>query len=159
MLQSEFKMCDLEEKVLSGELLMASEQEFGKLVARVDGIAKTVDDMYEKFDHTLFGNGQKGLYEIVKENAFRVGNVSDQIAGVAEQVKNVSTELQEVSDLISAVTKGLQDHINDPKQTFRQNIIDNIKTIAVWFIVAFIVLHSILPTDFSLWSLIEKLIN
>ena len=152
-------MCDLEEKVLSGELLMASEQEFGKLVARVDGIAKTVDSMYEKFDHTLFGNGQKGLYEIVKGNSINVESLSKQIEAVSKQVSDVSSDLGKLSDMVEAVTKGLQDHINDPKQTFRQIVMDNLKTIVFWFVIAFVVLHSILPSSLSLWNLLEKLLH
>jgi len=152
-------MCDLEEKVLSGELLMASEQEFGKLVARVDSIAKTVDSMYDKFDHTLFGNGQKGLYEIVKINSINVENLSKQIDDVSKQVSSVSSDLGKLSDLVEAVTNGLQDHINDPKQTFRQIAVDNLKTIIFWFVIGFVFLHSILPTNFSLWNLVEKLLH
>lgn len=158
-MQGEFEMCDLEEKVLSGELLMASEQEFGKLVARVDSIAKTVDTMYDKFDHTLFGNGQKGLYEIAKENAFNYGTLSEQLDGVSDQIADVSKNLGELSKLVSDVTMGLQNHINDPKQTFKQTVTDNLRFIAFWFVIGFIFLHSVLPPEFTLWSLIEKLIR
>ena len=127
------------------------------LLPRVDGIAKTVDDMYAKFDHTLFGNGQKGLYEITKANSINVDSLSKQIESVASQIRGVSDELSILSALVTKVTLGLQEHINDPKQTFKQLVLDNIKTIIFWFVVLFVVLHAVLPADITLWTLIEKL--
>lgn len=133
---------------VDGENLMVSDQDFGKLQGKVDSIAETLD----KFDRILFGNGQEGLLTIVKNNDKQLTQVITTISKMSDKVDTFSKNINEVSEKI-------ENHIIDPRRTFKGFITDNWKGIIFLFVSGFLLLHAILPPEFTLWKLFENLLK
>jgi len=125
---------------------MVSDQDFGMLREKVDNIEKIID----KFDRTIFGNGKEGLYDMTKRQTAQMDVISDNV------LKFIS-ELRSTSDKLHIVEDKLQEHITDPRRTFKGFIVDYWKPIFIIVIVIQIMIELVLPPDFTIWSLIEKI--
>lgn len=101
----------------------------GRLEGKLDQVANKVDAIHDK----LYGNGTPGL--IVDQER--------QSAQIAELLKIAQTNAGNIDSL--------------KKQTPGRWLVANWKTVGLIIVFGFVLLHSFIPADLSIWTWISKL--
>ena len=125
---------------------MVSDQDFGMLREKVDNIERMLD----RYDRTIFGNGKEGLYDMTKKQIAQMDIVNDNVLQFIGQLRATSDKLNIVDDK-------LQDHIIDPRRTFKGYLVEYWKEIFGLLVVVQLFIELLLPQGFTIWSLIEKI--
>lgn len=125
---------------------MVSDIEFGKLQADVANIQTLI----AKFDKTIFGNGKEGLYDMTKNQSVKLDEMNKRLDDFIDELRDTKAGVEGLEETV-------ENHLTDPKRTFKFFIVDNWKAVLSIVIGIYLVLELILPVNFTLWSLIEKL--
>lgn len=143
-------------QMLEEELMAAPNtlQEIGKIQGSLDALAGAV----EKTNKILMGNGQPGLYE-------RTLQIENSIVDLEEAHKELAERHKEVLDGIECLAKSIGElkdsvelHHADKAQHTALGMVQK-KEVVLLIVVGFILLHSIIPPDISLWSIVSKLLG
>ncbi len=145
-------------------IMPIDETEFGRLQGKVDRI----EQVMEKLDHKLFGNGQPGIMEIINRHDERLAESQRDRKALRESLDNVIKGIQEMNSISQALSKQITEfklsaeaEILAIKSSVKSNIrtwaIEHWKGIVFFVVAIFVFLHSILPPDLTIWKLIEKL--
>jgi hypothetical protein len=110
-------------------MVAISEQEFGELKECVENLEKRFD----KFEQRLFGNGNPGIIIDLE----KLSNALTQLSTVAQE-QHKSIELLK-------------------KETPKNWLIRNWKSILFWGVLIFIILHAIVPANMTVWDWLSKI--
>lgn len=138
---------------LTGEGYMISDAEFGELRGQV----KTISEIMEKFDRRLFGNGQKGLNDLVKENASQIAELREEVSKLTKNIHETNENVKATNDIVQETVRNLRAHMDDPRRTFKSVVTDNWKSILLFVVSVALLIHAIVPNDWTIWDLFEKL--
>ena len=103
------------------------------MIGRMEGKLDQLNDKVDTISRKLYGNGSPGL--------------------ILDQAK-LAGQVEEILSIAKANTLAISEL---KTQTPIRWLSKNWKTIGLFGVVAFVLLHSLLPADLSVWSFISKL--
>ncbi len=132
------------------------------LEAKLDVIADTTSKLVDM----VYGNGQDGLFERViriedasiqaQKEAVKAAEAAKEAVVEAKQTRTESGSYRvTVTEKLDAIQIAVTEHhadkdLHSPKGILlRRNVI-------MYFMLAFLILHSLIPPNFSVWKAIEK---
>ena len=123
------------------------------VIQKVDDLACDVKEIRTK----LWGNGAPGIIvDQVNQNS-KIEKLLELGRLNTESITKLKTETEDsISELQNSTTAKI-DAFN--KQTPKEWILKNWKSLALAIVAIFVFLHSVMPSDFSLWSFISKIIG
>lgn len=139
--------------LIVGGIWMVSEQDFGILREKVDRIEKTMD----KFDRTIFGNGKEGLYEMAKNQSAQLNSMTSKLDAFISELRVTQDEFDCLEDRIDKQENRIENHLADPKRTFKFFVVDNWKAIISIILGLYLLLQLIVPSDWTVWDLFAKI--
>lgn len=107
-----------------------SSEEFGAMKEKIDNIETTVN----KLDTKLFGNGNPGI-------VIDMINLTTTITNLADKVISISTQITEI----------------DKRPIVKTWLEKNWKSLLFSLTLFFLLIHSIIPADVNIWTLIQKI--
>lgn len=117
--------------------IMVSNADFAAMKGKVDRI-----------DDEIFGNGQPGMADMVIRIDERQKTMDEKIDKLCETVNTLN-------ETVCATKAAVDAHVSSSLHTAK-GLLWN-KDVALWLIAGFLILHSILPPDFTLWDLFKSL--
>ena len=139
--------------VIIGDGYMISETEFGELRANVASIRETISKLDSKVDRALdavYGNNGTGIKSDVRD-------INSRVMELEARYINYDARLDTIADMIDTTVVSLREHLNDPRRTFQGFISDNWKAILGIVIAIQLLIELVLPSGFTIWSIIEKI--
>ena len=139
--------------VIIGDGYMISETEFGELRANVASIRETISKLDSKVDRALdavYGNNGTGIKSDVRD-------INSRVMELEARYINYDARLDTIADMIDSTVVSLREHLNDPRRTFQGFISDNWKAILGIVIAIQLLIELVLPSGFTIWSIIEKI--
>lgn len=115
-----------------------------QILGRLEGKIDEYKDLLTKLNNAIYGNGQVGVIERLT----RMEETVEKLVGATEiNTKN-----------IGELTKSFEAHINTNSKHSLKDMILNKETLTI-IILSFVALHSFLPENLTVWSLVSKLLG
>lgn len=146
---------------LTGEVqgIMVSDQEFGELKGQMEEMKDVLNRKFDHLDKKLFGNGQPGLVEQTTRNQEQVYELGDKLDSVIDSLNKISCDVAALTKSVADLKTVVETHINDPIHTPKGQFMKHTKQIAILFMIGFVILHTFLPAEFTIWELLKKLLG
>jgi hypothetical protein len=122
------------------------QQDLGRFEGKLDALQTTT----EHLEKILLGNGQPGVLD-------RLVRIEETVAKNAENSKENTENINKLSKSVSELKESMESHHNNKDlHTYRVFLR---KDIITYVIIGLLVLHSLLPANFSVWTAISKFLG
>jgi seryl-tRNA synthetase len=120
-----------------------------KEVGRLDGTLQSMNQTLNNLSKVLLlGNGQPSLIE-------RQARIEENMESTTQTLKQVAEKMSELNSTVLALSNCIETHIKDSQVHTAKGLLMR-KDVIPFLILVAIVLHSIIPDDLTIWSVLSK---